>query len=113
MSARVLLEVLLPIAVARELERLLARGGPHDLDLDWRLKEELAMRLAEKGDVLLYRGKKKGETASAFADLARGVALLAFAPGGVSIFGFHACTGTRDCNGERCHEIGGVRLEER
>jgi hypothetical protein len=35
----------------------------------------------------LFRGGKRGETAAAFNSLAKGVALLSFAPGGVVCFG--------------------------
>lgn len=45
--------------------------------------------VAEKGDIILYRSKKKGATAGAFNRMAEGVALLSFAPGGVTIFGMH------------------------
>lgn len=45
--------------------------------------------VAEKGDVILYKSKKAGETAGAFNALAKGIACLAFAPGGVTVFGQH------------------------
>lgn len=45
--------------------------------------------IAEHGDIILYRSKKKGETAAAFNHLARGLAVLAFAPGGVTFAGLH------------------------
>lgn len=45
--------------------------------------------VAEKGDVILFRGGKKGESAEAFNRLAEGVACLSFAPGGVRVFGEH------------------------
>jgi hypothetical protein len=50
---------------------------------------ELAQVIAEHGDVILYRGKKTGESAKAFNALAEGIACLAFAPGGVRAFGMH------------------------
>jgi hypothetical protein len=49
----------------------------------------LAQIVAEKGDLIQFRGKKRGETAAAFNALARGVAILSFVPGGVIIFGMH------------------------
>ena len=52
-------------------------------------KDEAAQIIAEKGDIILYRSKKVGETAKAFNSLAEGVAILAFAPGGVKVFGLH------------------------
>ncbi|WP_062434929.1 hypothetical protein [Herbidospora daliensis] len=53
-----------------------------------------ATLLGEKGDVLLYGGKGAGET---FTALARGLACLAFAPGGVTAFGQHWCADHREC----------------
>lgn len=38
---------------------------------------------------MLFRSKRKGETADAFNHLAEGIACLAFAPGGVRLFGSH------------------------
>ncbi len=62
-------------------------------DMPWKEKLERAREcsqiVAEKGDVILYKSKKKGETAAAFNALAEGVAILAFAPGGVTVFGMH------------------------
>jgi len=45
--------------------------------------------IAEHGDNILYRSKKRGETALAFNALARAIAILAFAPGGVTAFELH------------------------
>lgn len=45
--------------------------------------------IAETGDVILFKSKRKGKTAEAFNRLAEGVACLAFAPGGVRVFGLH------------------------
>lgn len=45
--------------------------------------------VAEKGDIIQFRSKRKGETAAAFNRLAEGIACLAFAPGGVTAFGLH------------------------
>ena len=45
--------------------------------------------IAEKGDIILFKSKKKGETAKAFNHLAEGIACLSFVPGGVKIFGGH------------------------
>jgi len=47
-----------------------------------------AQVVAEKGDLILFRSKKQGETAAAFNALAEGIAVLALvAPGGVKLFG--------------------------
>jgi len=45
--------------------------------------------VAAKGDNILFRSKKKGETAEAFNRLAEGIACLAFCPGGVTFLGLH------------------------
>lgn len=45
--------------------------------------------IASHGDNLLYRSKKKGETAEAFNRFAEGLAILSFAPGGVKFLGLH------------------------
>jgi hypothetical protein len=50
---------------------------------------EINKILAEKGDLLFFRSKKKGETAKIFNQTAEGIALLSFVPGGVSLFGQH------------------------
>jgi hypothetical protein len=50
---------------------------------------DLGQIIAEKGDVIQFRGKKPGETAKAFNALAEAVAILSFMPGGVSFLGDH------------------------
>ncbi len=50
---------------------------------------EAGQVIAEKGDIIQFRSKRKGETAAAFNQLARGIAVLAFTPGGVTCFGLH------------------------
>ena len=49
--------------------------------------KECSQLVAEKGDILLYRGGKKGESASVFNALAEGIALLSLCPGGVTVLG--------------------------
>lgn len=62
-------------------------------DVPWQDKkrraEECSQIVAEKGDVILFKGGKRGETAAAFNALAEGIAILSFAPGGVRVFGEH------------------------
>lgn len=50
--------------------------------------------IAERGDIILYRSKKKGETAKMMNVLTESLALLAFQPGGVTFGAMHfqACT---------------------
>ena len=43
--------------------------------------------IAEKGDVLQFRSKKRGASAEAFNRLAEGLACLSFSPGGVTFLG--------------------------
>ena len=50
---------------------------------------ELAPVIAEKGDVIQFKSRVKGETARAFNALAEGIACCAFAPGGVTFLGDH------------------------
>lgn len=45
--------------------------------------------IAFRGDVLQYGGGKRGDAAKAFNHLARGLAVLAFQPGGVDFAGLH------------------------
>jgi hypothetical protein len=53
--------------------------------------------IASQGDIILYRSSKKGETAKAFNELAKGLAVLAYQPGGVEIFGLHFCVNHDEC----------------
>ena len=63
------------------------KGGPSPEDL----ARAVAMSgvLGEHGDELLFKSKKPGRTAELFNQTADAVAVLAFCPGGVSIFGQH------------------------
>lgn len=54
-----------------------------------RLGRECAQVIAEKGDVIQFKSKKAGETAAAFNALAKGLACLAYVPGGVTFLGVH------------------------
>jgi len=45
--------------------------------------------IAEHGDIIMFKGKKKGETANAFNALAEALAILSFQPGGVKFMGLH------------------------
>lgn len=51
--------------------------------------KECGQIIAEKGDVLQFKSKTKGETAKAFNALAQGLAALSFCPGGVTFLGDH------------------------
>ena len=61
-------------------------------DLDWEQREHL-MKEVQKDDFclrleyVLHKGPKEGDSARAFNDLAKAIALLSFCPGGVCVFG--------------------------
>jgi hypothetical protein len=80
-----LLTMTLQLAVPLWIERL--RGASWDY-ISERAKV-CAQVVAEKGDIILFRSKTKGETANAFNRLAEGIACLSFVPGGVTVFGQH------------------------
>lgn len=85
MSTEALLQASLAAAVPLWIEQVRDMA-----EKDRRAKgRELADILAYQGDVLLYRSKKKGETAKVFNALAEAMACLAFQPGGVTAFGLH------------------------
>lgn len=53
------------------------------------LAHELADTVASRGDILQFRSKKPGGTADVFNATARGLAALAYQPGGVKFCGIH------------------------
>lgn len=77
-------------AVPLRILEICERGGLNDSDLA--RAKRIGQLIAEKGDVLLYGGKK-GEAGHILNELARGIAILSFAPGGVKCFGSHWCSG--------------------
>ena len=85
MSAETLLQTALSAAVPLWIEEL--RGLSWE-ELQARAKVA-AQHVAEHGDLILFRSEKRGESAKAFNKLAEGIAILAFAPGGVTAFGLH------------------------
>ena len=54
--------------------------------------EQAADEVGSRGDILQWRSSKRGETASVFNHLARGMAALATAPGGVRFLGLIFCS---------------------
>lgn len=78
-----LLRLTLQVAVPMWQEKLRRQAWS---DIAARMPE-LSNIIASKGDVILYRGKKRGETAAAFNALAEAVAAMSFVPGGVQVFG--------------------------
>jgi hypothetical protein len=76
------LELAVPLRIA-ELQR---RGGP--LEADWDAARTFGPVLSERGDVLLYGGKQ-GQAAGLFNSLAEAIAVMAFLPGGITVFDQH------------------------
>lgn len=72
-------------AVPLRIHMLVERGGP--AAWEWSEAKEFGDVLGEKGDVLQYG--KNGEAAQLFNQMAKAIAVLAFVPGGVSVFGVH------------------------
>ena len=69
-----------------ELQRL--HGGPTALDVR-KARALVAPLLETQGDALLYQRVARGETAEVFNALAYGLAVLAFQPDGVTVWGLH------------------------
>jgi hypothetical protein len=83
-----LLAMMIPMAVFFRIKTLEEQGGPSAEDT--RKAMETADMLGERGDVLLHGGGKSGksgECADLFNRTAHAIAVLAFAPGGVEVFG--------------------------
>lgn len=72
---------MVPLAI-QELARV---DGPSESHLV--RARTIGQDLAERGDILLFRSKKKGETAEMMNKLVEGLAILAFCPGGVTFLG--------------------------
>jgi hypothetical protein len=81
------LEVAVPLRIMELLAMSPAKREP--TMNGWRSKAVEAV--ASEGDILMYRSKKSGESARVFNHLARGLAVLAGAPGGVLFSGRHWC----------------------
>lgn len=81
------LPALLETSVPLRMYEMQRKGGPDDLDIE--RAQSFADDLAAHGDVLLYGGEKPGEAARLANDLAHAIAVLAFQPGGVTVFGWH------------------------
>lgn len=84
-------ESLLAISLAAAVPLLIAQIKKEQWS-DERMQEtarESGDVIASKGDIILYKSPKKGETAKAFNALARGLACLSFAVGGVRFLGLH------------------------
>lgn len=80
-----LLRVSLAVAVPLWIEEM--RSWPEELRL--KTARDAAQVVAKKGDIIQFRSKKKGETAAAFNELAKGLAAASFVPDGVKFLGLH------------------------
>jgi hypothetical protein len=80
-----LLEIMMVPAVFLRIAEMEKQGGPSAEDMA-RAQETSGM-LGEHGDVLLHGGGKKGQCADLFNRTAHAIAVLAFVPGGVELFG--------------------------
>ena len=80
-----MLPEMMRMAVWLHIEQLKERGGPSQDDM--KKAQETSDMLGERGDVLLCGGGKPGERAALFNRTAHAYAVLAFVPGGVSVFG--------------------------
>lgn len=77
----------LEAAVPLRIREIRQSGMPWDV-IQQRAAE-CAQAIAEKGDVLQFGGGRRGDAALAMSALIDGLAYLAFAPGGVRVFGVH------------------------
>ena len=82
-----LLQTMMQAAVPLHIMQLQERGGPTEEDM--KEAQETSDTLGERGDILLYGRGNKGECAELFNRTAHAIAVLAFVPGGINIFGSH------------------------
>lgn len=97
------LETMMPMAVYFRIKSLEEKGGPSPEDMA-KIQETSDM-LGEHGDILLHGGSKKGECANLFNRTAHAIAVLAFVPGGVELFGHRfEAKATQDVRKGKRHE---------
>lgn len=92
MNDNTVLLTTLQLAVPMWIEQLRNVGGQIPYDERDRIIEQIN----SKGDDLQYGGKR-GSAAQAFNAMAKGLAALAYAPGGVTFAGQHWCTDHQVC----------------
>lgn len=103
MQAEMLLPIHLSAQVPLYIAELQEKGGPDVAD--FLLAQQTGQSIATKGDRLLYRCGKKGETAALASALAFSIAVLSFLPGGVTTFGQHLESSSRQQGTEGEHGI--------
>ena len=86
-TTHALLQASLAAAVPLWCAEIRARGAANWERVVPARSHELARIIAEHGDIIQFRSKKRGETAAAFNALAEALALMSFAPGGVRFLG--------------------------
>lgn len=74
-------------AVPLNIADIKAKGGPNDFQWDW--AREFADDLGSLGDILQFKGERKGETATVMNRFVYALAIMSFAPGGVNFAGLH------------------------
>ncbi|WP_194821283.1 hypothetical protein [Micromonospora sp. S-DT3-3-22] len=89
--------IALQAAVPLWILELAALPPAHRDDRIRRWAADSADTVAHKGDILQFRGGKRGETAAVFNALARGIAAAAHLPGGITAFGQHWCVNHSQC----------------
>ena len=80
-----ILETMIVPAAYLRIAEIEKQGGPTPEDMV--KAQETADLLGEHGDVLLHGGGRKGQCADLFNRTAHAIAVLAFVPGGVEVFG--------------------------
>lgn len=78
---------MLAVAIPFRIIELQRKGGPSDLD--WELAIERGLVTLEVSDLLFRGSKKQGEVSRIFTELVHAVAVMAFAPGGLTICDDH------------------------
>lgn len=81
------LSIAMSAAVPLRIMGMYEKGGPDDGDFV--RAQKAGQLLGEKGDLLMFKSKKEGETARIFNETAHAIAVLSFCPGGITIFNQH------------------------
>lgn len=83
------LSMMLAVAVPLHILQIKERGGPTMQEFQDLANLDPVLERADS--LLLYRGKetKPGQIAEAFNELARGIAIMSFVPGGITVFNQH------------------------
>lgn len=62
-----------------------------------KIGSECSDHIAAHGDIILYKSPRQGESAKAVAMLAKGLAVGAYQPGGITFLGQHWCVNHDEC----------------